>query len=185
VQAFIVGHQIQLGSTQFLSLRASLMTHDGAARSCVSNQLTEVLLLGCFLSKQRQQHFVPILVAFVITLALGDQLFVMRRLRYGRNLPLRPPKGLRREVQAALNIQWRLSNIAHPAPFIFFRLAQGFSGRSVDEIQSHRDDVGKQSTPQRLPGVFSCRSSSRDHESEIIAKLCDIAQLRGHFRSIG
>ena len=53
----------------------------------------------------------------------------------------------------------------------------------LSEVQLHRDG-GKQSTPQRLSAAFLCRSSSRDHESEIIAKLCNIAQLRDHFRSI-
>jgi hypothetical protein len=47
-------------------------------------------------------------------------------------------------------------------------------------MQSHSNG-GKQSTPQRLSAAFYADLSSRDHESEIIAKLCNIAQLTDHF----
>jgi hypothetical protein len=55
-------------------------------------------------------------------------------------------------MKAALTQQWCLSNIAHPRG-LSLRLAQGFSGRSVDEMQSQRDG-GKQSTLQRLSAAF-------------------------------
>jgi hypothetical protein len=39
-----------------------------------------LLLLGNFLGQQGQQHFVPILVTFLIALALRDQLPVVRHI---------------------------------------------------------------------------------------------------------
>jgi hypothetical protein len=81
---------------------------------------------------------VPILVAFRIALALGDQLFVMRHVFVmDETLRRHLPKSHSEKMEAALNKQWRLSNIAHPRG-LSSRFAQGFFGRSVDEIQSHR-----------------------------------------------
>jgi hypothetical protein len=69
---FIVGHPLSNSPVMLLTkwsrkqagrARASHMTQDGAARSCVGKQLTVALLIiDQFLGQQHQQGFVPILV---------------------------------------------------------------------------------------------------------------------------
>ena len=69
-----------------------------------------------FLGKQRQQHIVPIFVTFWIALALRDQLFIKRHVFVmDETFHCDLAKGHGEKMQAALNKQWRLSNIAHPS----------------------------------------------------------------------
>jgi hypothetical protein len=94
---------------------------------------------------------------------------------------LEPPTGRELPVHDGSERQPKVSKTAHPQ-FIFASLPKIFP---VDLLMKCSRAVAAESkNAAASDSSILCRSSCRDHESEIIAKLCNIAQLCDHFRSI-
>ena len=83
--------------------------------------------------------------------------------RYGRNVPLRPPEGPRREDAGCARQAMASEQYSSPEQVIFV----GRSGRSVDEIQLPESNQRRNVCQQHFVPILVPRSRKRDHRKDV------------------